>query len=136
MHVQLLQGMFSPLKALNLKQMLKCRWLHIQKEKLSYTNVTPSVCQRHIDGMPQLLILIGITTLPSSATARTDMYIGNVGYNTLLVFCFLFPQPKASALHCHIFLIVNDVFRWVMISVVCEHLVKCLQFLNHEFKYQ
>lgn len=69
--------------------------------------------------MPQFVILVGVATLPSSATARTDMHIGNVDYNTLPCFVFsFFPQPKASALHCHIFLIVNDVFRWAMVSSV------------------
>lgn len=56
---------------------------------------------RRVDGMPQLLILTGVTTLPSSATARTNMYIGNVGYNMLLclfVCCFPFsPAQSISA---------------------------------------
>lgn len=122
---------------LNLKQMPKCIWMPVQKNFSKATNVTSTACARCVNGMPQLVILVGVTTLPSSATAGTNIHIGNVANNILPCFFSVILQPRASMLHFRIFLIVNDVFRWVMFSPVCDHLVYYLrQILISEFRYQ
>lgn len=66
-------------------------WLHVY----SVYNARPQIYLSNMHGMPPLVILIGVATLPSSGKARTDTRIGN-DYNVLLCFVPPFSPPAQS----------------------------------------